>query len=201
MPPRSETEETGRWHLGRLDPGPWPARAAVIGLALIALLSQFLVETVSSRLAGAGLALLLAWISVIDARRWIIPDLLSFPLILSGLVLAAGGGIGVSLRDSVIAAVLGYGLLAGLAYAYKAITGRPGLGLGDAKLLAGCGAWLGWMALPWLLMIASASGLGFVLAQRAMKPAERPVQAVAFGPHLALGGWICWLGLPFIFLI
>ena len=46
-----------------------------------------------------------------------------------------------------------------IAISYRALRGRDGLGLGDAKLLGGIGGWLGWQVLPLVLLLASLGGL------------------------------------------
>jgi len=54
--------------------------------------------------------------------------------------------------------MLGGGLLAGAAWLYAWWTRRGGLGLGDVKLLAMIGAFLGWTAVPATMIVASLSG-------------------------------------------
>jgi leader peptidase (prepilin peptidase) / N-methyltransferase len=67
--------------------------------------------------------------------------------------------------------------------------GQEGLGLGDAKLFAAAGAWLGWQALPMALLIAAVSGLVVALALGKTARAT----PLPFGPALALGFWVTWL--------
>ncbi len=69
---------------------------------------------------------------------------------------------------------------------YRQLRGRDGLGLGDAKLLAAAGAWLGVESLPWLLLIAALLGLAMALVRAGPLRAET---AVPFGPPLALSFW------------
>ena len=61
--------------------------------------------------------------------------------------------------------------------------------LGDVKLFAAAGAWVGWQGLPSVLLIGAATGLAAAL----ILGRARPDQPVAFGPYLALGLWITWL--------
>src|SRR4029450_3584436 len=113
-------------------------------------------------------------VSVIDLDHGIIPDVISLPGILVGLALSAlvpGGG---GLWDAFAGAVLGGGLLwaiaagyqrggggggggvlCAVAAGYQGAAGVEGLGLGDVKLLAMIGAFLGWQSLPAVLLIAS----------------------------------------------
>lgn len=96
-------------------------------------------------------------------------------------------------RGHIIGAVVGYGLLRGIAWGYRHWRGVDGLGMGDAKLLAAAGAWLGWEALPSVILIGSLSALlvafGLHLARRPLTLTSR----LPFGPALALGFWSVWL--------
>ena len=85
-------------------------------------------------------------------------------------------------------------ILAGLS---QVMMGREGLGRGDAKLLAALGAWLGWQALPLILLIAALSSLLVIGLWRSVhgSPLRQPL---AFGPWLALGGGIMLLTPEFL---
>jgi leader peptidase (prepilin peptidase)/N-methyltransferase len=136
-------------------------------------------------MATLGLLAALAAIAVIDLRSLRIPDALSLPLIAAGLVVAPAlrGG---AMADHLIGAAAGFALFAAIGEVHFRRRGVEGLGLGDAKLFAAAGAWLGWQGLPWVLLIAALGGLAFALA------AGRG-RAVAFGPWLALGIAATWL--------
>lgn len=135
-----------------------------------------------------GLTLVLAAIAIIDARTRRIPDLLSLPLIPAGLAVAYLTPL-LPIQHHLIGACAGYALFAAIGAWYFRRTGTDGLGLGDAKLFAAAGAWLGWQALPAVLLIAALGGLGFALVQGRT---NRHV-ALAFGPWLALAFWAVWL--------
>jgi prepilin signal peptidase PulO-like enzyme (type II secretory pathway) len=137
--------------------------------------------------AGAVLGAALLAIAVIDFRTYRIPDWLSLPLIAAGLAWAV-------LTDRhwpahLTGAAAGYASLALFGALYFRLRGREGLGLGDAKLFAAGGAWLGWQALPLVLALAAVAGLIFALATKRREPAAQ----IAFGPWLALGIWLAWL--------
>jgi leader peptidase (prepilin peptidase) / N-methyltransferase len=141
---------------------------------------------------GWGL-LALAWI---DWQRMRLPDLLTLPLLALGLT-ATALEMPDELTASVIGAIAGYAALRLIDRGYRGLRGREGLGQGDAKLLAAGGAWLGWEALPWVVLLAAALGLALALFQRARGVALTPETALPFGPPLALAIWIVRLhGFP-----
>ena len=135
------------------------------------------------------LTVALAAIARIDAATLRIPDALSLPLIAAGLLWAALLP-GQPLAGHLIGAAAGYVSLALIGEVYFRKTGTEGLGLGDAKLYAAAGAWLGWQALPPVLLIAATAGLIAALTRSRHPDASR---ALAFGPWLALGFWLVWL--------
>lgn len=137
--------------------------------------------------AGAFLTAMLAGIAAVDFRTYRIPDWLSLPLIAAGLGWAAWSGQPTSAH--LAGALVGYASLAAFGAVYFRRFGRDGLGLGDAKLFSAAGAWLGWQALPLVLLIASIGGLVFALATRRRRAEAR----IAFGPWIALGIWLVWL--------
>lgn len=135
---------------------------------------------------GLGWALMaLAWV---DARHFLLPDVLTLPLLLGGLA-ACWVLEPWALQERLVGAVAGYCGLRGVALAYRALRGREGMGAGDAKLLAACGAWLGWAALPDVLLIAALAGLAAAGGMRLRGVAVGRATAVPFGPALAAGCW------------
>lgn len=138
---------------------------------------------------GAVLGATLVAIVVIDVRTYRIPDWLSLPLVAAGLAWSA-----LNRPDwtaHLVGAAVGYASLAAFGALYYRLRGREGLGLGDAKLFAAAGAWLGWQSLPTVLAVSAVSGLVFALATSR----RRPAAPIAFGPWLALGIWLGWLTL------
>jgi leader peptidase (prepilin peptidase)/N-methyltransferase len=120
-----------------------------------------------------------------------IPDLLNALLVVSGL--GAAWLLEKSLLAALIGAVLGYGAILLLNTLYRSMRGRDGIGLGDAKLLAGAGAWLGWTGLPFVVLIAAATGIVFVAGSRVLGRAFARQDAIAFGPFLCIGITAVWL--------
>lgn len=142
--------------------------------------------------ASFGLGATLLLLSYIDLRTGLLPDLLTLPLIIVGLGYAALGGLDWHL--ALAGAVIGYLLIAGLALFWRRRRGYEGIGLGDAKLLAVGGAWVGPTLLPLILLIASALGIIFALALTvSQKPRGASSRlALPFGPSLCLGIWVAW---------
>ncbi|MFA7834023.1 prepilin peptidase [Aeromonas dhakensis] len=144
---------------------------------------------------GLLAALLLTWVLValtfIDLDKMLLPDQLTLPLLWGGLLFNLAGGF-VPLADAVIGAMAGYLVLWSLYWAFKLLTGKEGMGYGDFKLLAALGAWLGWQALPIVLLLSSLVGaiIGISLILLRNHHQGKPIP---FGPYLAIAGWIALL--------
>jgi leader peptidase (prepilin peptidase) / N-methyltransferase len=147
--------------------------------------------------ATAALGWTLLALAVIDWKHELLPDPLTLPLIPAGLAVAWAIDPEQLLAHAVGAAV-GFLAFAALALAYERLRGREGLGLGDAKLLAAAGAWLGWQALPSVVVIAAVSGLLVALFHAARGQRLEATTRLPFGPHLALGFWLVWLYGPLL---
>lgn len=142
-----------------------------------------------------GWALLAA--ALIDLRHLVLPDVLILPLIPVGIAVHALIALD-RLPDHAIGAAAGYlGFLA-LGALYRVIRGRDGLGLGDAKLLAVAGAWVGWQGLPSVVLLGALLTLAGLLALRLAGRAVDMRGEIPFGPALALAIWIVWLYGPLV---
>jgi len=133
---------------------------------------------------GLILTALLIALTFIDADTQYLPDSLTLPLIWLGLLFNLNGTF-VPLKSAVLGAVFGYMSLWLLCFIYKLLTGKIGMGNGDFKLLAALGAWLGVGILPVLVFMAALIGLIGAIIGRVAKG-----QYFAFGPSLAIAGWI-----------
>lgn len=145
-----------------IDPFHWRVElgAALIGAAALGLMPG----TVGWLWALFGWLLLP--LALLDARHFWLPDRLSAVLAIVGLLIA-GPMLGTPLFDRWIGALAGGLILALIAWAYRRARGAEGMGGGDPKLVAAIGAWLGWQALPLLLLLASLGGIVWALvAQR-----------------------------------
>jgi leader peptidase (prepilin peptidase)/N-methyltransferase len=138
-------------------------------------------------LLWCGLCATLVALAFIDLDTTFLPDDLTLPLMWAGIVSAAFGWIPVTLAASVGGAVAGYLSLWFVFHAYRLIRGKEGMGGGDFKLLAALGAWLGWQAIPSIILLSSAVGAIVGIALIAFRQHDREVP-IPFGPYLAGGG-------------
>jgi leader peptidase (prepilin peptidase)/N-methyltransferase len=140
-------------------------------------------------------ALLLTWglvaLSCIDYQTQLLPDDLTLPLLWCGLILNIFS-VFTSLQNAVIGAVMGYLILWFIYWLYKLLTQKEGMGYGDFKLLAALGAWMGWQALPIIIIFSSLVGAltGVLLMILQRRDAQVPI---SFGPFLAAAGWMALL--------
>jgi leader peptidase (prepilin peptidase)/N-methyltransferase len=139
--------------------------------------------------AGAAMGWALILLAVIDLREYLLPDAVTLPLIAAGLALSFVG-LGAPLEHG-IGAVAGFVLFAAIGWAWERASGREALGLGDAKLFAAAGAWVGWMGLPSVMLLAGVLGLAFGLIRHFVTHAGLR-QPMPFGPALAAGMWLTW---------
>ncbi|QIA64224.1 prepilin peptidase [Vibrio astriarenae] len=147
--------------------------------------------------SGYGVALLfftfvLIAATFIDLDTMLLPDQLTLPLMWGGIALALFEISPVTLQDSVIGAMAGYLSLWSIYWGFKLLTGKEGMGYGDFKLLAALGAWLGWQALPMIILLSSVVGLIFGIIQLRLQK-QGIEKAFPFGPYLAIAGWVAML--------
>ena len=129
--------------------------------------------------------LALSWI---DLRTMRLPDPLTLPLIGAGIL--QSWYFYADVWSAFIGAAAGYLFFVAIEKGYRALRGNDGLGRGDAKLLAAGGAWCGWIGLPWIVLIASSSGL--LVAGILMLAHRKPSGLMPFGPFLAIGIALVW---------
>ena len=125
--------------------------------------------------------LALAWIDWDHLR---LPNVLTLPLVVAGL-LATWALEPDATADHAAAAAIAYSAFRGIAFIYRLLRGREGLGQGDAKLLAASGAWVGLAGLPGVVLGAALTGLVVALGMRIVRRTAGDVP-IPFGPHLAL---------------
>lgn len=139
-----------------------------------------------------GAALLLSWaliaLTFIDIDHYLLPDSITLPVLWAGLLLSLYG-VFVDSHASIIGAAAGYLSLWSVYKGFKWLTGREGMGYGDFKLLAVLGAWLGWQALPAVILLSSLVGAVTGIAMILLRGRDKNIP-IPFGPYLAAAGWI-----------
>ena len=123
--------------------------------------------------------------SAIDLEHQMLYDEITQPLLWAGLLINVAGTFA-TLREAVIGAVAGYLALWSVYWLFRLLRGVEGMGHGDFKLLAALGAWLGWSALPQIVVIAAVAGalVGIAATLSGRMRFEEPLP---FGPYLAAG--------------
>jgi leader peptidase (prepilin peptidase) / N-methyltransferase len=175
--------------------------AAAGGTAVVAILavaaSSFHAFAPRTALVSCALGWTMLAIAAIDAQRMMIPDVLSLPAIPFGL-LASGYMLDpltsqlVSLHHA-IGACLGGASLWLVREVYRRLRNREGLGLGDVKLAAAGGAWVGWINLSNVVLLAAVAALAFAIARAIVRRnGLSGTERIAFGTFLAPSIWIVW---------
>ncbi len=156
------------------------------------------VISAATGLSGGLLLIGLTSLVWYDVHAFRLPNTITYSLLAAGLALAAAGLAGPSLAMSVAGAVVGYGTIWCLAYAFSRLRGKQGIGMGDAKLMAVSGAWLGVLALPTIFLVSSLVGLIVALvcsrfpAILGAKDTDGQL-AIPFGIPISVSIWAVWL--------
>ncbi|MBB3169090.1 prepilin peptidase [Simiduia aestuariiviva] len=130
-------------------------------------------------------------LTMIDADTMLLPDDITLPLLWAGLIINSFGWI-TDFQSAFWGAVLGYGVLWSVFWLFKLVTGKEGMGYGDFKLLAALGAWLGWQALPLVILLSSLVGAVIGISMIMLRGQDKQIP-IPFGPYLAIAGWIAMM--------
>jgi leader peptidase (prepilin peptidase) / N-methyltransferase len=179
--------------------GAYPFRfvSTILALGALGVAASIVAAPGVAGWLGAGLALVMLAIAVVDGRSFIIPDSLNaagWALGVAHAIALGQGDIGAALANAVLrAAVLGLAFFA-LRLIYARLRGRQGIGLGDVKLAAVAGCWLGWSVMPIAVEIAALSALAvYALRSYVLRRPLRPTSRLPFGLYFAPAIWISWL--------
>ncbi|NLA76063.1 MAG: prepilin peptidase, partial [Deltaproteobacteria bacterium] len=124
-------------------------------------------------------------IGFIDLEHQIIPDVISIPGIIAGLFFSLVVNH-IPWVESLAGILAGGGILYLVAVLFEFLMIKEGMGGGDIKLLAMIGAFLGWKALPFVILVSSLSGS--IIGGAALILNKRGIRTkIPFGPFLALG--------------
>lgn len=118
----------------------------------------------------------------IDLDHMVLPDKLTYPLLWS-VLLGSVLGLFTTPESAICGAVVGYGFIALIGFVFKILKGKDGIGMGDAKLLAGVGALVGPFAVPGVMLGALVTFAFYaVLVGARSEDAKYPL-----GPFIILG--------------
>jgi len=174
-------------------------------------------------LAEFGFAAMLLALSFIDLDTWLLPHVMTVPLLVAGVGLSALGLTAApSFLASLAGAAAGWLSFAAVSVIGEKVLKKEALGFGDVWLLGGIGGWVGVGGLLPVVLLASVQGtvigLGLIVAGRGQPGPEPgsgpgpaaveqegaapvadadwvpPRNAVPFGPFLAAGA-LEWLWL------
>ena len=171
--------------------------ACIVFAAVVTAAGLILLPPVTAVATGV-LALLMSLITLIDLRHFIIPNVLSFPAVplgaLANIMVFHPQDWSAGLTESLVGAVLAGGSFYLLRAAWLRLRGIDGLGMGDVKLAAVAGAWLGPSLLASACLASAMAGLGAV-AITALRPGRKIAMndEIPFGSFIApviLGFWI-----------
>jgi len=139
--------------------------------------------------------LILTWslivLTMIDYDHQLLPDDITIPILWLGLIINYFGLI-TTLEAAVLGAVAGYLILWTVYWLFKILTGKEGMGQGDFKLLAALGAWMGWQALPQIILLSSLIGALIGIGLILIKGRDKNIP-IPFGPYLAGAGFVSLL--------
>jgi leader peptidase (prepilin peptidase)/N-methyltransferase len=149
-------------------------------------------------LMAIALTVALVAIAMIDADTQLIPDSIVLPLMWLGLAMSlfhpmtGANTLFIAPPNAIVGAMAGYLTLWSIFWLFKLATGKDGMGYGDFKLLAALGAWLGWQALPMIIMMSAVVGAVINITMIVARGKDRSIP-IPFGPYLAAAGWITML--------
>lgn len=129
-----------------------------------------------------------------DLREFRLPDVINLALLLAGAAIVFHG-VPQDLPWRCLAALSGFLVIWGLQKLWQYSRGYPGIGLGDAKLMAVGGMWLGIWQLPFLFLGASILGLMMSAIRIVMRTEPNSSESVVipFGPAIAVTIWFLWI--------
>jgi leader peptidase (prepilin peptidase)/N-methyltransferase len=179
----------------------YPLVELLTGLLMVASVARFGVSVTGAE--AMVLSLLLLPLAFIDLEHHLLPDVLTLPGIALGLAFSAAGGV-TGIVDAALGVAVGGALPYLVIVAYRAVRGVEGMGLGDVKLLAMVGAFLGWrdalLTIGLGSCVGAVVGVTLIATGRGRRDTELPfgvflslaaLVALFFGPEIVRAlGWV-----------
>ncbi len=125
----------------------------------------------------------------IDLRHYIIPNSITYPMMILGFIKSFDpnlNSIFPNYINSLIGGIFGYAMIWSIIYFYKQIKKKDGMGLGDAKLFAVIGFWFGWISIPFIIFLSSIIALIYVLPDL-LNNSKKMSSQIPFGPFIIIG--------------
>ena len=125
----------------------------------------------------------------IDLEHFIIPDVVTFPLMVLGFIKSFDPNLNSMFPNyiiSIVGGIFGYVIIWAIIYFYKQVRKKEGMGLGDAKLLAVIGFWFGIQSIPFVIFFSSTIALISVVPALINKSKKMSSQ-IPFGPYIIAG--------------
>ena len=139
--------------------------------------------------------LLLIYLAIffIDLKHFIIPDVLNYGIIIIAIIKNFLPNLNLTftqdIKLSILGGIIGYLSIWLIIYLYKTLKKTEGMGLGDAKLMAGIGLLFGWQSIPFVLFVAAV--LGLLLVFPSLLEKKKTLKSkIPFGPHIIAAGLI-----------
>ena len=134
-----------------------------------------------------GLSFLI--IFFIDFKHYIIPNVITFSMMLLGFIKSFVPDLHPmfpNYLNSLIGGIFGYGIIWSIILFYKQVRKKEGMGLGDAKLLSAIGFWFGWFSIPFVIFLSSIIAL-LSVAPSLINKSRKFSSQIPFGPYIILG--------------
>jgi len=177
----------------------WTVAAAALAALLGAAAAASLFEPYQVA-ASAFLACLMGAIALVDFRELRVPDVMTLMVAAGGYGLTIldarwlGQGIFPALADAILSMLICGGVFLLLREAFFRLRGFEGLGLGDVKLAATGGIWLGWRDFPLAVLVAAIVAILLIAARAVLNRGTwSRERKIPFATFLAPAIWLCWI--------
>ena len=187
---------------GNADPAPVNSSKAGYRQSFAVAVAAGIFSFAALPLAPAIVSTLLAgfaiWIALVDLEERIIPDLANVAIAILGLTLIVletpSSALMEEIPDALLRVIAAGGLLFLVRLAFKRLTGKEGLGLGDVKLMSAGATVLSWVSLPYALVLAAAAAILIIGLRGIRRGAWLDWKnEIPFGAFLAPAIWAAFL--------